>query len=332
MENTHLTYEERIQISVLLKDGYSKRAIAIHIGRSHSTIVREITRNSASGKYDPNRAKQKARSRRKLSKYQGMKVQQRPELQKYIIFKLKQNWTPEQIAGRLKNIDTHLPYISAKGIYKWIYSVWGAQYHIYLPKQRSSPKKRKKKKTKREMIPDRVSIHERPLEANLRSETGHFEEDTLVSGRKIKSKAAIAVLCDRQSLYVRISKIKNTRPSTHIKAQKQMAKGLNIKTITYDNGIENKHHLKLAKQLKVKTYFCDPYSSWQKGTVENTIGRIRRFIPKGSNLSLVHQSQIHKIQYWLNHTPRKCLNYYTPYEIMYKNLPNIFNPTGAVEG
>ena len=91
------------------------------------------------------------------------------------------------------------------------------------------------------------------------------------------------------------------------------------KTITHDNGIENKNHEDVAVALSVKTFFCDPYSSWQKGSVENTIGRIRRFIPKGADISLYSNKEIAAIEHWLNHTPRKCLGYKTPYEVMLEN-------------
>lgn len=326
MKYTHFTNAERSEISILIDKGYSHRDIGKTLGRSQPGISREIKRNSVDGKYQPCKAKVKARSRRKLSKYQGMKVEEHPELRRYVISKLKLKWTPEEIAGRLKNVDTHLHYVSGKGIYKWLYSVYGQPYCFLLPKQRFRPRKRHKKKTKREMIPNRVGIKHRPVEANERTEIGHFEEDTMVSGRRTKSKAALAVFCGRMSRYTRLAKMSNMKPSTHIKAQRKMAKNLHIKTITYDNGIENKDHEQIAKELLVSIFFCNPYSSWEKGTVENTIGRIRRFIPKGADISKYTDKQIQKVEDWLNHTPRKCLNFLTPYEIMQKNLPFISKP------
>ena len=120
------------------------------------------------------------------------------------------------------------------------------------------------------------------------------------------------------------------------RALKKMAKDLTLRTITYDNGIENRDHETVASSLRIKTYFCNPYHSWEKGGVENTIGRIRRYIPKGSNLAEYTDRDIAKIEHWLNHTPRKCLNWKTPHEIMTEN--NLFlssvspNPTDAFEG
>jgi len=320
MNYTHFSDAERLEMSILLDKGYSQREVGGALGRPQSSISREIKRNSVKEKYKPKPAKLKARVRRKQSKYQGMKVRERPELETHIIKKLKLHWTPEEIAGRLKEVDTHLPYISAKGIYKWLYSVWGQAYCHLLPKKRHKPRKRRKEKTKREMIPNRISLHARPVGANERSEFGHFEEDTMVSGRRTKSKAALAVFCERKSRYARLTRMENMKPNTHVIAQQKMAQGLKMKTITYDNGIENKQHEKVAKKLHVSTFFCDPYSSWQKGTVENTIGRIRRFIPKGADIAKFTHQQIAAIEHWLNHTPRKCLNFKTPHEIMVANL------------
>lgn len=322
MKHTHLTDTERLKLGILLWKGYSLRKIGETMGRSHSSLSREIARNSVNGKYHPQKAKTKAGTRRKLSKYQGMKVRERPQLNA----KLKLRWTPEEISGRIKEVDTHLPYISGKSIYKWLYSVYGQKYCHLLPKQHYKPKKKRKKKTKREMIPNRVGIENRPQEASERSAFGHFEEDTMVSGRKTKSKAALAVFTERKARYTRLKKMPNMKPKTHVKAQKNMAAGLLMKTITYDNGIENKNHEEVAQELSVSTFFCNPYSSWEKGTVENTIGRIRRFIPKGSNVAKYTDAQIQKIEDWLNHTPRKCLNFLTPYEIMTKNLRFISSP------
>lgn len=333
MAHTHITDAERLEISILFGKGYSHRDIGNTMGRSHTSIGREIIRNSVNGEYQPIKAKLKSRVRRKQSKYQGMKVRVRPELEIYIIERLKLYWTPEEIAGRLKQVDIHLPYISAKGIYKWLYSAWGQAYCNLLPKKRHRPKRKRGKKIKREMIPNRIPIHSRPVEANNRSEFGHFEEDTMVSGKRTKSKAALAIFCGRKARYSRLSKMKDMKPKTHVKAQQKMAKGLKMKTVTYDNGIENKQHEKIAKTLKVGTFFCDPYSSWQKGSVENTIGRIRRFIPKGSDVAKFTHQQIAGIEHWLNHTPRKCLNFKTPHEIMAENLRFISpNPSGAFEG
>lgn len=318
----HITKPERIEINILLEKGYSVRAIAKAMSRCHTSVSREISNHSVKGKYLPNRAQFQAIADRRQSKYQGMKIEDRPELRKYIIEKLTAFLTPEQISGRIKYIDMHIPYISSKGIYKWLYSNRGQQYCHLLTKQRYEPKKHNAKKNKQQMIPNRIGIEKRNQEANKRSELGHFEEDTVMSGKRHNSTAALAVFCDRKSRYSKLKKIKNLSPATHLEAQKDMAKSLQIKTITYDNGPENRYHEKLASHLKVQTFFCNPYHSWEKGSVENMIGRIRRFIPKGSDIASFSDEQVSKIEHWLNHTPRKCLHFKTPHEIISQN-PNL---------
>lgn len=283
--------------------------------------------------YFPKKAAHKAYVRRKYSKYQGMKLEDRENLKQYVITHLELHWTPEEISGRLKYEEKCLEYISAKGIYRWLYSSYGQRYCFLLPKQRFSPKKRRYgKKTERSLIPDRVGIEERPQGANDRSEFGHFETDTVVSGKKTGSKAALDVLVERKARYTRLRKIPNLKPKTNNRALKKMAKDLKMSTLTYDNGIENREHKALANILQIKTYFCHPYHSWEKGTIENTNGRIRRFIPKGADLSKYSAAEVQVVEDWLNHTPRKCLNYQTPYEIMQKNLRFIStHPSGAIE-
>lgn len=332
---THITDSDRSEISILLWKKHSHREIAEALGKSHSAIDREILRNSTKGGYDPLAAKAKARTRRKQSKYQGMKVEDSPEIQAYVIAHLKLHQTPEEIAGRMKEVDTHVPYVSHEAIYKWLYSPYGQKYCYLLPSQRFKPRKRREKKTERSLIPNRVGIEERPEAANDRSEFGHFETDTVVSGKRTGSKAALDVLVERKSRYTRLRKLPNLRPKSNNRALKKMAKDLKMSTLTYDNGIENRNHEELALALKIRTYFCDPYSSYQKGTIENTNGRIRRFIPKGADLNNYSDAEIQKVEDWLNHTPRKCLNYRTPYEIMFLNNRFISTskfPTGAFEG
>jgi transposase, IS30 family len=335
MEYHQLTDVEQLQLGILLKKNFSLRDIAEAMSRNVGTISREVARNSVNGIYDPTKAKQKKRLRRRYSKYQGMKVRERADLEVYIIKMMKAGWTPEEIAGRLKTKQNDLPYISGKGIYKWLYSVHGQQYCPLLCSQQLKPRKRRPK-AERSMIPNRVGIEKRPKEANNRSTFGHAETDTMVSGKRHDSKEALAVLYERKARYTHLRKIPNMKPKSMTRALKSMGKDLTLRTITYDNGIENRDHETIAKTLSVQTYFCNPYHSWEKGGVENTIGRIRRYIPKGSNLADYSAGDIAKIEHWLNHTPRKCLNWSTPYEIMVEN--HLFlsspspNPTVALEG
>lgn len=329
----HFTDSQRSELEILLAKGYSQRSIANTLQKSQSNVSREIKHNSVNGVYIALKAKHKAYVKRHMSKYQGMKIQSHRVLRYFIISKLLHVWTPEMIAGYLQSKQDVLPSISTKAIYKWLYSAHGQKYCTLLPKQRVKPKKRRGKKTKREMIPNRVGIERRPDTANLRKEIGHFETDTMLSGKKTKSKAALTILHDRKSRKTRLRKIKNMRPVTNREALASMAKNLYCLTITHDNGIENKQHEFLAAILNIQTYFCDPYSSWQKGSIENTIGRIRRFIPKGSDISLYSDAYIQMIEDWLNNTPRKCLGFKTPNEVYFNNLHSLFNSSSdALQG
>ena len=333
MNYQHLRPEERVEIALLKEKGYSLRSIAKALGRSHSSLSRELRRNEVAGTYCAPKAQHKAYYSRRRSKYQGMKVADHTELERYVQEKLKRHWTPEQIAGRLRD-EASLPYVSRMGIYKYLYSSYGQKYCEYLPSKRYRPKKRKGKKTEREMIPNRVGIEERPQEVSSREVFGHYEADTVVSKRNT-GKAALCVLEERKTRYVQIRKISGMQCAENNKALKIMAKSCPMKTLTLDNGIENKHHEKLSKKLKIFIFFCNVYRSWEKGGVENTNGRIRRFFPKGTDFSKVHPATVAKVQRILNNTPRKCLNYKTPNEMFayYSNLlPNKNTPSGALEG
>lgn len=324
----HLTNEERLEIEILLNKKYKLAEIARALKRDKSTISREVQRNrrkirsksgTKNGSYETKVAKHKSYLRRKNAKYQGKKINQNKSLRNYIEVGLKNDQPPDVISGRMR-LERLSFYASKTAIYEYLYSPWGQRLCKYLPSKKYRPKKRKKNKTKKSLIPHRIGINERPEPINKRLEYGHFEEDTIVSGKRHNSKYGLAVMYERKAKYVDARRIKSLKPEEHNQAIKKMAKKLNIlNSMTFDNGIENIKHLDLQEDLKIKTYFCDPYSSWQKGGVENSNKLIRRFIPKGSDIkSYLPQYIACKIKR-LNHTPRKSLNYFTPYEIMIKN-------------
>lgn len=316
----HLTKTDRLEIAGLKKKGYSGRAIADMLGWDHTAINRELKRGKVWGRYDPTKAQHKSLVRRAASKYQGMKVRQRPELEIYVKAKLKKHWSPEEIAGRLKNIDTHLPYVSAPSIYQWCYSPYGQRWCKYLPKKRYGRKKRSAKKTTKTLIPNRKGLECRPQAANDRTEFGHFEEDTIASGKKHQVKAGAAALLERKARYLKLKKIRSFKTKIHNQAIILMsAEFQKLMTMTFDNGVENVHHEELQKELGIATFFCDPYSSWQKGSVENAIGLVRRFIPKGANFNDYSDRDLKRIESILNNTPKKCLGYKTPREVMIEN-------------
>jgi transposase, IS30 family len=325
----HLTQQERDRIEALLESGHTQKEIAKILKRNESTISRELKRNrrkikkkggTIDGKYEASVAEQKAYVKRKYSKYQGKKINQNKELEKYIIKGLKSSWGPDEISGRMKK-DNQPFYASKTAIYTWLYSVYGEKYCHCLFQQRHRVKKRKKDadKTKKTMIPNRIGIEMRPKDVNERKTFNHYESDTIVSGKKTASKESLAVTIERKARYVFIEKIDSLKPELFNQAiLKTKSKVKLMETLTMDNGIENKWW----EKLEIESYFCDPYSSWQKGGVEHVNGMIRRFIPKGSDLSLYSIEYVKMVETTLNNKPRKSLGYKTPLEVMMEN--NLF--------
>jgi IS30 family transposase len=306
---------ERDRIQALLLAGHSQKEIARVIGRDKGTISREIANNSRKdGIYNARYAQHLARVKRIYAKYQGKKINENNDLKKWITNGLLSCWNPDEISGRMR--EENLPFYASKtAIYEWLYSAWGQKYCILLPSKQYHPKKRKEPKTAgREMIPNRVGIEERPLESEY--QMGHLEHDNFVSGKKTGSKVAVSVLLEPKAGYIVLAKIPNQRPGINEGAVQTM---LNIfknpRSITRDNGLENRYHELTA----VGSYFCDPYSSWQKPSVENAIKLLRRFFKKGSDLDRYSDEEISFVQNILNNKPRKSLGYKTPLEIMVEN-------------
>jgi IS30 family transposase len=312
----HFTKVDRRELSILLNKGYSYRDIGQALKKDPSSISREVRKRSDSkGNYDPDKADHKAYVKRKYSKYQGMKVRDDPELESYVQDKLQAHWTPEEISGRLKEIDTRITYVSPHGIYKYLYSQYGQPWCIYLFSRRYRKKKREtKKKTAREIIKNRISIEKRDALVNRRERYGDWEGDTL--GAIKSDKARIGGLVERKSRYFLAFKVRRLKytmdgfkkylnPYHHI-----------VHSLTLDNGVENARH----QELDIKTYFCHPYSSWEKPTIENTFLRLRRFIPKKSSIKNIRQKDIQAYTAIMNNTPRKCLNFRTPKEVYEQQL------------
>ncbi len=299
-----LSDAERSEIGILLGKNYSLRSIAAVLGRSPNTISDEIRRNSVRGRYKPASAKVKSYIRRKSATYQGKKIQENMDLRWYIIVRLQAHWNPDEIAGAMKR-ERQPFYASKTTIYEWLRSEWGQYYCQFLDSRRSWPRKRKPTVV-RQMISHRVSIWERPLGATNRSRYGHWEGDTVVSGKRTGSTAALVVAVERKTRLVVAKKIPNLRPDSFNQAVNDIQTGLtSMRSLTLDNGIENRWH----SRLNVPTYFCDPYSSWQKGSVENANKMIRRYLPKGMDLATVTPTHLQAIIAVINNKPRKILGY-----------------------
>lgn len=305
----HFTKSERDELSVLLKKGYSHRDIAAALGKDHSSITREINRNRVKGIYNPLKANQKARTRRKESKYQNMKINESSDFLRFLEEKLKEDWTPEQIAGRWNRGHPFGPRFSFKSIYKYLYSILGQRLCRYLPSRHYGRRKRRGKKQKRLPVKNRVSIEKRPRVINERRRFGDFEGDVLGSPKTDQERLpALLERLSRKLFAVKVPRLKYA-----VDGFKQMLKPYHeiLKSITFDNGPENARHL----ELETKTYFCHPFSSWEKGQVENTLGRLRRFIKKRSRLSQYTDQDIAAFVERMNNTPRKCLDFRTPNEV-----------------
>lgn len=305
-----LSDTERSEIGILLTKGYSHRDIARVLGRSPNTVSGEVRRNSSRGSYVVALAKRKAYYRRKYAKYQGKNIQENPELRAYVIAGLKAHWNPDEIAGAMK--ATGQPFYASKtSIYEWLRSEWGQAYCGYLYSKRHRVVRRQPK-LKHPMIPDRVGIQDRPKGATRRSRYGHWEGDTIVSGKATGSPAALVVAVERKSRLVAARKIPNLKPTSFNQAVKSVQEaGAKLLSLTLDNGFENRAH----HGLGIPTYFCDPYSSWQKGTVENANKMIRRYLPKGMDLASVTPARLQAIIQIINNKPRKILGYKSALEM-----------------
>jgi len=313
----HIKKAERLEISILLRKKYSLRDIAKVLGRSVSSISEEIKNNSNKRVYDPNKANHKAYVKRHNSKYQGMKVAKDTQLRNYVEEKLQQDWSPEEISGRIKEIDTHIKDVSYRGIYKFIDSAYGdlsgLKYHL-----RHKGRKSNKKRVKVTQLEDRVFIDRRPKIINRRLKYGDWEGDFIVSGKQ--GKGALIVLSERKARYTVIRKIMTRNPQIVNEHIHEMTGGLvDFNSLTLDNDISFAKHLEMSELIGAPIYFCHPYHSWEKGSVENVNKLIRQYIPKGSDISRYDNDEIQEIEKALNNRPRKCLNYKTPLEVMLEN-------------
>lgn len=247
---------------------------------------------------------------------------QRPRLKSdiirtYVEENLTIGWSPEQIAGRI-SIDHLRGSISHEAIYQYIYEEH-PELISHLPRAyKKRQKRRHSRKHRNSHIPNRVSIDTRPFHIDDRSQVGHWESDTVVSRQ---NKAALLALIERKTRFSLIIKIEQkTAEATRgcILDNLLPSPSYLTRSITYDNGSENTEHEMVNHTLGTSSYFCNPYHSWEKGTVENTIGLIRRHLPKKTNFSHVDPTNLQYIELLLNNRPRKCLNYYTPLEAITK--------------
>lgn len=309
----HIDQAERKEIALLLGKAYSLRDIAKAMNRSVSSILEEIRNNSVRGIYDPEKAAQKAYVKRKYSKYQGMKIVQRPGLRTYIEEKLKEDWSPEQISGRIKRIETQFKYVSPKAIY-YVYSSYGKLLGDCL---RYKGKGYEKREGKTMPLMNRVFIDQRPKYIDKRLEFGDWEGDFIVSGKS--GQGFLLVLHERKARYTLIKKLTAKTIDEVHRLIFELTGGVVLNSLTLDNDIVFRRHRELSRLLGKPIYFCHPYHSWEKGAVENTNKLIRQYIPKGADISKYSDEYIQMVEDRLNNRPRECLESRTPNEVMRQN-------------
>lgn len=321
MRYTRLTLDEREQIRVGLASGQTYRQIGQMIGRSASTICREIARNHRHDNfYVAHTAQQKAIDRARKSHRRTRKLVQSPRLWHLVHHLLGKRWSPQQIAQHLKQCHQDDPamQISHESIYTYIYMLprgeLKRELRSYLRQHHRIRKRRTGERERRGQIPEMISIEERPAEVADRSVPGHWEGD-LIMGKDHQS--AIGTLVERTTRTVILVHLKSKDAETvrrafateFKKVPKQLAKSL-----TYDRGCEMSQHKLFTEETKIKVYFAHPYSPWERGTCENTNGLIRDFFPKGTDFGTIPRKELKRVQKLLNERPRKVLNWRTPAE------------------
>ena len=314
MNYKHITINERCCIANFLGLGWSIRKIAKHLNRNASTISREVKRNSTNGKYLAHIACENYAKNRKNCGAKGKSSN--PTLIKYIEDGLEKTWSPEQIACRLRldYQDDKSMKIGFKTIYRWLYQKIIAKGNVN--RLRRKGKSLKPKETRGKFNIGK-SIKNRPKDIRKRESIGHWELDTVVSSRG-KSKACLSTFVERKSRYL-IAQVMDNRKSTTFnlhcfKAFEHISNKL-IKTFTVDRGKEFANYNEIENRLNIDVYFADPYSSWQRGTNENTNGLLREFYPKRFDFSTITQNELDVVVNIINNRPRKCLGYKTPAEV-----------------
>ncbi|MCR4286220.1 MAG: IS30 family transposase [Candidatus Kaiserbacteria bacterium] len=307
----HLSDSERRRIERLKTSGWSVRSIARALGRGIGTISEEIQRNKVKGAYDARKAGHKARVRRQYSKQQCLKVTSNRELQIYVEEKLKEEWSPELIAGRIRNIDRHLPRVSAKAIYAFVYSVHGRPFEQFLYSNMVHGKGGPKRGSST-VMDGRTSIEKRPKRVEKRAQFGHFEGDFIESGKD--GTGSFLVLAERKTRYPFIRYCLDRSTAAVNEMIFNLLRNIPLESLTLDNDLSFQKHKALSALIDAMVFFCHPYTSSEKGTVENRNRAIRRTVPKKTDLSQVSEETIRMIETKLRNRPMKCLNFRTPQE------------------
>ena len=307
-----LSIEERCSIARLREAGQSIRQIAAALDRQPSTIARELKRNTgAKIGYQPSYAQAQTQARR----WTGTRLEREDGLRERVLDRLADGWSPEQICGRLERESGHRV-ISHETIYRFIYAQLkrtnDRRWRHYLP--RAKYKRGWRTKGGWPRMTDRPSIHDRPASIATREQPGHWEADAMLFSR---AGQAILIAHERHSrltIAVRQNSLKADPVAAALTRMLQPLPANMRRSITFDNGTEFYRHHRIARQLQAQTYFCDPRAPWQKGGVENAIGRLRRNLPRKTDIAALPRKNLDSILAAYNNTPRKCLGFKTPLE------------------
>lgn len=310
----HLTKDERDRLAVLHSRGLSLREISARLGRPPSTLSRELARNLPhTGRQDylPHKAQERAEQRHR----EGHKrIRLKSRVLRYEVEEhLLKGWTPELVAGYFRKFRPELPPVCTETIYQWIYA---EAPHLIgcLPRSHKQRYPRWHYKKTRTKILSRTPLQERPARANTRQEPGHWESDLIVG----RGRSALQNSVERTSRSVRLRFVPDKTASTCRQTLRDVLKSLPPhlrRSITYDNGSENAEHALLNEEVQTRSYFCEPYHSWEKGSVENRNGVVRRFFPKQFNFDTIPVQDIQKVEDWINNRPMKCLGFQTPNQV-----------------
>lgn len=313
---SHLTRDERAQISLLKQQGYSKRAIARALGRSPATICRELKRNRCEdGRYRIDKAERRARTRQRLNRRNRRLTEDQAILIGRLLAAL---WSPQQISQTLRMGGVAM--VCHESIYQFIredrYS--GGDLCQYLRCFRKKRRKRHGTYDSRGRVAGKRMIDERPAAINARIEFGHWEGDTVMG----KGRECILTLVERKSRFTLIGYLRNRTVEEVNAVALHLLRPLQkmVKTITFDNGTEFHGYKELEKALGIEVYFAHPYHSWERGTNENTNGLIRQMLPKRTTMFGLTQTRCVDYMRLLNNRPRKCLGYYSPTQVLSEAL------------
>ena len=301
----------------MMEMGLSISEIARRLGRHRSTVQRELGRNRCVEGYRPESAERRAWAR----KLRGSRIERSTRLRTHVEDRLAMGWSPEQIAGRIE-LEGAEHAISAETIYRHAYSPAGRRAGLpRLLAQRKPKRGRRRRNGRREpAIPNRTPIHQRPTKAHLRSQIGHWEGDLMHFRRQ---RDILLTLQERRSRLTLGRRLLSKDADVAAQAIAGELGGLPAKarrTVTHDNGGEFARHQAVTDAIGVRAYFCDPHSPWQRGSIENANGRLRRDLPRKTSLDEYTDADIEDLIWNLNTTPRKCLRYRTPIEAFAANL------------